>query len=38
MEKRQRCPKTVRFAKDVWTMKYCRCNEVMLQARGDLET
>lgn len=33
----QHCPKTVRFAKDIWTMKCCRCNEVMLQARGDLE-
>lgn len=27
----------LRFAKDTWTMKCCRCNEVMVQARGDLE-
>ena len=36
-EEVQLCPKTARFAKDIWTMKCCRCNEVMLQARGDLE-
>ena len=36
-EEVQLCPKTGRFAKDIWTMKGCRCNEVMLQARGDLE-
>lgn len=37
MEKMQHCPKTVRFARDIWTRECCRCNEVMLQARGDLE-
>lgn len=36
-EKTQHCPKTERFAKNIWTMKCCRCIEVMLQARGDLE-
>lgn len=34
---RQHCPKTERLAKDIGTKKRCRCNEVMLQARGDLE-
>lgn len=37
LEKRQHCPKTERLAKDTWTIKCCRCNEVMLQAKGDLE-
>lgn len=37
LEKRQHCPKPERLAKDIWTMKRCRCNEVMLQAKGDLE-
>ena len=36
-EKTQHCPNTARFAEDIWTMKWCRCSEVMLQARGDLE-
>ena len=37
LENRQHCPKTERLAKDTGTIKCCRCNEVMLQARGDLE-
>lgn len=37
LEKRQRCPKAERLAKDIWTVKCCRCNEAMLQAKGDLE-
>lgn len=37
MEKIHPCPKAVRFAKDIWTTKGCRCSEVRLQARGDLE-
>lgn len=37
LEKMQHCPKTVRFAKDIWTMKCCRCNEVMFQAKVDLK-
>lgn len=33
----QHCPKTERFAKNIWTTKCCRCGEVMLRARGDLD-
>lgn len=36
-EEVQLWPEMARFAKDIWTMKCWRCNEVMLQARGDLE-
>lgn len=37
LENRQHCPKMERPAKGIGTMKCCRCDEVMLQARGDLE-
>lgn len=36
-EEAQHCPKTERFAKNIWTTKCCRCSEVMLRARGDLD-